>query len=150
MMTNFQRTREWLKACGKEVGNTSHLSVAIGCHLEEFVELLRTIRTDKDGYALLLKRTIEDLDWYAGRLKSGQSIAYIEPSKRVDALDALCDCEVTGNGVAYLAGFKKDEADQRVLLSNELKLVGGKPIIREGGKIGKPEGWKPPYLDDLV
>ena len=149
MMTNFQRTREWLKAYGKThcVGD---LSVAIGVHLEEISEFLRTISTDKDGYAKMLSQVIENLEWFAGRLKSGQSIAYIEPSKRVDALDALCDCEVAGNGVAFLAGFDKDEADQRVLSSNEKKLVDGKPIIEPGGKIGKPAGWIPPKLDDLV
>lgn len=150
MTTNFQRTADWLRACGKEPGNQAHLSTQIGCHIEEIVEFLRTLRTDKDGYARLLTRTTEDLEWYAGRLKSGESIAFIEPRKRAEALDALCDCEVTGNGVAYLAQMNKPEADQRVLQANDLKLVGGKPVIRPGGKIGKPEGWKPAFMGDLV
>jgi hypothetical protein len=58
--------------------------------------------------------------------------------------------EVTGNGVAYLAGFDKDGADQAVLASNEAKLVDGKPVILEGGKIGKPAGWTPPDLTPFV
>ena len=58
--------------------------------------------------------------------------------------------EVTGNGVAYLAGFDKRGADQAVLASNDAKLVDGKPVIMPGGKIGKPEGWKAPDLSGFV
>jgi predicted HAD superfamily Cof-like phosphohydrolase len=68
----------------------------------------------------------------------------------VHALDALCDREVTGNGVAFLLGFNKPAADEAVLRSNEAKLVNGEPVILEGGKIGKPEGWQPPDLKPFV
>ena len=54
------------------------------------------------------------------------------------------------NGIAFLAGFDKDGADQAVLASNDAKLVDGKPVLLEGGKIGKPEGWKPPDLSAYV
>jgi hypothetical protein len=37
-----------------------------------------------------------------------------------------------------------------VLASNEAKLVDGKPVILEGGKIGKPENWKAPDLRGFV
>jgi hypothetical protein len=69
---------------------------------------------------------------------------------RIDALDALCDTEVTGNGLAYMMGFDKPTADALVLDSNDAKLVDGKPVILEGGKIGKPEGWKAPDLRGCV
>jgi len=36
------------------------------------------------------------------------------------------------------------------LQSNDNKLVNGKPVILEGGKIGKPRGWKPPDLSPYV
>jgi hypothetical protein len=75
---------------------------------------------------------------------------YIPTHLRDDALDALCDTDVTGNGVAYMAGFDKPGADVVVLASNDAKLVDGKPVILEGGKIGKPEGWKPPNLREFV
>jgi hypothetical protein len=148
-MTNYQRTANWLEACGKEPSE-ANLSVQIGCHLEEFVELLLTIRTDKDGYARLLERCIGDLGWFATKLKRGESMAHIPHRLRVDALDALCDCEVTGNGIAYLAGFSKDAADLEVLRSNESKLVDGKAVILEGGKIGKPPSYSPPDLKSFV
>jgi predicted HAD superfamily Cof-like phosphohydrolase len=148
-MNNYQRTAAWLHACGKQP-STESLSVQIGCHLEEICEFIDAIRTEKEGYAKLLDRTSDDLKWFASKVKRGELIAYIPFHKRVEALDALCDCEVTGNGVAYLAGFDKEEADKAVLESNEAKLVDGKPVILEGGKIGKPEGWKPPDLSRFV
>jgi hypothetical protein len=62
----------------------------------------------------------------------------------------LCDVEVTLNGVAYLAGFDKDGADQEVLASNESKLENGKAVILEGGKIGKGKSYKAPDLRGFV
>lgn len=77
-------------------------------------------------------------------------MARINSSDRIEALDALCDSEVTGNGVAYLAGFDKQGADMAVLASNDAKLIDGKPVILPGGKIGKPDGWKAPDLSGFV
>lgn len=148
-MTNFKRTAEWLKACGK-TPNPEDLSVQIGCDIEEYCEFLKTLRTDSEGYAKLLERTRIDLEWFAGKLKQRDQFVYIPTHLRVDALDARCDIQVTGDGVSYLAGFDKDAADQAVLASNDAKLVGGKPVILTGGKIGKPEGWKPPNLREFV
>jgi predicted HAD superfamily Cof-like phosphohydrolase len=148
-MSNYQRTANWLNACGKTPNDTG-LSVQIGCHIEEFCEFLKVLRSDSEGYAKLLDRTRLDLEWYASKLKRQEQFVYIPVHMRTDALDALCDTEVTGNGVAYMAHFDKEAADELVLTSNEAKLVDGKPVILEGGKIGKPEGWKAPDLRHLV
>lgn len=148
-MTNFKRTADWLKACGKEP-NPENLSVQIGCFLEEACELLACLRTDSEGYAKLMDRTRLDLEWFASKLKRREQFVYIPTHMRTDALDALCDTEVTANGVAYLAGFDKPGADVAVLASNDAKLVDGKPVILDGGKIGKPPGWKAPELRGFV
>jgi len=148
-MTNYQRTADWLKACGKEP-SPENLSLQIGCHIEEFCELLSVLRIESEGYAKLIERTRTDLEWFASKLKRREQQVYIPIHLRADALDALCDAEVTGNGVAYLAGFAKPMADLAVLASNDAKLVDGKPVILEGGKIGKPEGWKPPELRGFI
>lgn len=144
-MTNFQRTAAWLKACGKEP-SPENMSVQIGCDIEEYCEFLRTLRIESDGYAKLIERTVTDLEWFAVKLKRREQLVYIPHHLREAALDALCDREVTGNGVAYLGRFNKDGADQAVLDSNDAKLVDGKPVILDGGKIGKPDGWKAPDL----
>lgn len=146
---NYQRTADWLSACGKQPG-PENLSVQLGCHIEEFCELLRCLRTASEGYAKLLERTCDDLEWYASKLKRGEQIAYVPTHLRAAALDALCDSEVTGNGVAYMAGFKKPPADEAVLAANWAKLVNGEPVILPGGKVGKPEGWQPPNLSEFV
>lgn len=108
------------------------------------------MRIDSEGYAKLIQRTVADLEWFAVKLKKREQEVYIPIHLRTDALDALCDREVTGNGVAYFAGFNKPAADVAVMDSNDAKLVDGKPVILEGGKIGKPEGWKPPELRSFV
>ena len=148
--SNYNRTANWLQACGKEPGNTSHTSVQVGCHLEEIAEFLETIRTDSEGGELVRTRTIVDLKWLAGKIKGGDYTAHIPTHLRVAALDALCDSEVTGNGIAYLSKFDKQEADKRVMDSNDSKLEGGKPVLLPGGKIGKGMNYRAPDLKDLV
>lgn len=150
--SNFQRTATWLRNCGKESNklNTEAISVQIGCHIEEVCELLDNLSVSKEGYARLLQRCVIDLNALALKLKTGGVIAYIPEHLREDCLDALCDAEVTGNGIAYLAKMDKEAADDAVLTSNEAKLVNGKPVILQGGKIGKPEGWQPPNLKPYV
>jgi predicted HAD superfamily Cof-like phosphohydrolase len=147
--SNFERTAAWLQDCGKVPGPAT-LSVQIGCHIEEFVEFLMCIDFDSAKDLENLESCVADMLHVAAGLKKGLVMASINPSDRIEALDALCDSEVTGNGVAYLAGFDKGGADQAVLASNDAKLVDGKPVILPGGKIGKPEGWKAPDLSGFV
>ena len=100
------------------------------------------------GHAL--ERLVIDLESLATELKRGQLVAHVPTHLRADALDALCDREVTGNGVAYMLGMDKPGADAAVLASNDAKLVDGKPVILPGGKIGKPAGWQAPNLKPFV
>ena len=148
-LTNFPRTAQWLHACGK-TPSVQHLSTQIGCHFEEFVELLNCIELDSGDDRGSLSVLADELAYIAKGIKSGQVLATIPGELREQALDAFCDGEVTGNGVCYLAGFRKDEADQAVLQANDNKLVDGRPVILPGGKIGKPAGWKPADLSEFV
>lgn len=149
MITNYARTAWWLAACGKHP-SMENASVQIGCHIEEFCEFLRCLRTDSDGYAKLIERTCDDLEWFATKLKRAEQLVHIPLHLRAQALDALCDTEVTGNGVAYLLEMDKRSADLAVLDSNDDKLEDGKPVILPGGKIGKRQGWKAPDLSNFV
>lgn len=140
-ISNFRRTANWLKTCGKKPSPAT-LSVALGVHLEEISELFDAIDI-KRGTAFeacsaqLILLTLY-LSSVADALKSGAAIATINDPEA--ALDALCDAEVTGNGVAYLAGWRKEGADDAVLASNESKLdANGKAVILPGGKIGKSD-----------
>ena len=149
-MTSFQRTASWLKACGKEP-SPENLSVQIGCHIEEFVEFLQCVQLPVWTQANSASQLARDLlTAMATSIKTGRAQASIGREYREKALDALCDMEVTGNGVAYLAGFDKEKADQEVLAANDRKLVDGRPVIREGGQIGKPMGWVAADLRDCI
>ena len=149
-MTNFQRNAKWLAACGKQPGDADALSVQIGCHIEELAEFLSEIAVACSACELTLRNAISDMKTVSSAIKSGETNAYIPVESRENALKELCDCEVTGNGVAFLAGFKKDEADDLVISSNEDKLVDGKPVILPGGKIGKRPGWQKPSLASCI
>ena len=148
VMTNYERTAQWLHACGKIPGHEGHLSVQIGVHFEECAELLDALNVVEHEGAQHLYVAANYLRKLSEKLKAGEWLATI--NDRVGCLDALCDTQVTGDGIAYLAQMKKVEADRRVLASNESKLVDGKPVILEGGKIGKGPNYAPPVLDDLV
>lgn len=147
--SNFQRTAMWLQSCGKEPSPNA-MSVQIGCDIEEQAEFLACLSLDSTQDQEALNQVIADLNQLGSLLKKGLILARINDADREDALDALCDREVTGNGVAYLAGFDKEAADNAVLDSNDAKLVDGKPVLLPGGKIGKPPGWRAPSLARFV
>ena len=72
------------------------------------------------------------------------------PRARVDALKELADLVYVCFQFAAAAGWELDEALDRVHQSNMSKLVDGKPLKREDGKVLKGPNYKPPYLDDLT
>lgn len=147
---NFRAVAAWLTACGKTPGDPAQLSVQVGVHVEEFAEFLRTIYIESNTgiTSTAMQELAAHLEGCASVLKSGQAAAKI--FDREAALDALCDSEVTGNGVAFLAGFEKIEADCRVADSNFSKFnTDGTPVILDGGKIGKGPSYKAPDLTGL-
>lgn len=146
--SNFRRTADWLAACGKEPSPEA-LSLQIACHLEEMAEFIETIRCTNENIEDWLYRAVRSLEEASNYVKSQPSVK-LKINRDENALDALCDMEVTGNGVAYLAGWNKEGADQAVLASNKAKLLEGKPVILPSGKIGKPEGWQPPDLSKFT
>lgn len=149
MKSNFQQTADWLKACGK-VPSEKNLGTQVGCHFEELCEQLDEliiVGSAADNESLVMVST--RLKGLAHRLKQGATSVRI--NNREDFLDALCDGEVTGNGVAYMAEMNKEEADRRVIFSNNLKLnEDGTAVILPGGKIGKSSRFVKPYLADCV
>ena len=156
--SNYHRTATWLLLCGKDPNQDENLSVQIGCDVEETLEFLDTLEFGfhsdmrEETHELMkdVTRGLSALHTLSQMIKAGVIGARIQPDKRQAALDALCDREITGNGLAFFAGFDKEKADQKVIDSNYAKLVDGKPVILEGGKIGKPRGWVAPDLRDCV
>ena len=146
-MTNYQRTAAWLKAAGKQPHNAEHLSVQLGCHLEEMAEQLECINIGDDA----LDDAIDIIKSVANNIKSGRILANIPQHLRTDFLKELCDGKVTADGVAYQLGADMDEADKRVIDANWSKFdKDGKPVLLPGGKLGKSELYKKADLKGLV
>ena len=72
------------------------------------------------------------------------------PRAREAALKELADLCFVCFQYAAAAGWELDEALDRVNTSNLSKLVDGKPLKREDGKVKKGPNYVPPYLTDLV
>lgn len=150
MKTNFQKVSEWLVKCGRKVNNKQHLSLQIGVDIEETTELLECFRITNYQEEQKLLLAIELLTDISNNIKDGTTTAYIPNKKRVAALDAICDREFTGNGIAYVSNFKKDSADDEVVRANNSKLENGKPVIMPGGKIGRGSKYISPGLTGFV
>jgi NTP pyrophosphatase (non-canonical NTP hydrolase) len=69
---------------------------------------------------------------------------------REEALKELTDVVVVCFQMAEAFGWDLDVAYNRVMLSNMSKLVDGKPVKREDGKVLKGPNYQPPVLIDLV
>ena len=79
------------------------------------------------------------------------AIGFIQNDRaREQALKELADLVYTAFQYAAAAGWELDEALDRVHKSNLSKLVDGKPLKREDGKVLKGPNYEPPYLTDLI
>ena len=67
-----------------------------------------------------------------------------------ECLTELADLEYVCFQYAAASGWELDEALDRVHKSNLSKLVDGKPLKNEVGKVLKGPNYEPPYLEDLV
>ena len=88
---------------------------------------------------LRIKLLSEEVEEYAEAARTGDL---------VEVLDALADIAYILAGTIINHGMQEiyDDAFTEVHRSNMAKLVDGKVIRREDGKVMKPEGWQPPQL----
>ena len=88
---------------------------------------------------LRIKLLSEEVEEYAEAARTGDL---------VEVLDALADIAYILAGTIINHGMQEiyDDAFNEVHKSNMAKLVDGKVIRREDGKVMKPEGWQPPQL----
>ena len=68
----------------------------------------------------------------------------------VEIADALADLIYIACGTAVSYGIPLDKVFAEVHRSNMAKLVDGKPLYREDGKVMKPEGWTPPDIKSIL
>lgn len=119
------------------------LDIQLGCHVEEFVEMLACVKFEGGWNNLRYELTL-----LADRLKNGQEKAIIHDRKEM--LDSLADQVVTAIGVGHCAGMKTSDAVDAVSRSNWSKFNDeGFPVFNEHGKIAKGPNYKRPVLDNL-
>lgn len=115
-----------------------------GVHFEEVAEMLDEIDSISHTAEYLLHDAKVALKALAKYLKENDEVITVEPEKRANFLDALCDQIVTATGVGQHCGFPMIEAMDEVNGSNWSKFVDGKAIVDANGKIMKgPDHWKP-------
>jgi len=92
---------------------------------------------------LRVKLLREEVEEYAQALADGDL---------VEVLDALADIGyiLAGSVINHGLHHLYDEAFAEVHRSNMAKLVDGKVLRREDGKVMKPEGWTPPELGAIL
>lgn len=97
----------------------------------------------KELIELRIKLLTEEVQEYAEAARSGDL---------VEVLDALADIGYILAGTIINHGMQDiyDDAFNEVHRSNMSKLVDGKVIRREDGKVLKPEGWQPPQLAQFL
>jgi predicted HAD superfamily Cof-like phosphohydrolase len=92
---------------------------------------------------LRIKLLREEVEEYAEAARTGDL---------VEVLDALADIGYILAGTILNHGMQNiyDDAFNEVHRSNMAKLVDGKVLRREDGKVMKPQGWTPPQLAQFV
>ncbi len=92
---------------------------------------------------LRIKLLREEVEEYAEAARAGDI---------VEVIDALADIGYILAGTILNHGMQNiyDDAFDEVHRSNMAKLVDGKVLRREDGKVMKPQGWTPPQLAQFV
>ena len=136
---------DWFKAAKPEPTKKDAL-IQQGCHLEEVVEHLASMEVEIEG--------LEELSYDLKANTKNQSDDSIEDVMKtinnLDLLDAICDQIVTAVGVGYMMGFDVEGALKEVIRSNNSKMVDGKFIFDENGKIAKPDTFSEPNLKPFL
>ena len=126
--------------------NDHDFDVQLGCHFEEVLEMLDTIKLSKNSH--YLETTKHAIATLSLALKRGETSARIEDRK--EFLDAVCDQIVTGIGAAYCAKMFPVTALEKVDKSNWSKFDEDGRAIRNGsGKIIKGPNYEKPDLEGL-
>ena len=135
----------WFKAAKPKPTKKDAL-IQQGCHLEEVVEHLASMEVEIEG--------LEELSYDLKANTKNQSDDSIEDVMKtinnLDLLDAICDQIVTAVGVGYMMGFDVEGALKEVIRSNNSKMVDGKFIFDENGKIAKPDTFSEPNLKPFL
>lgn len=135
---------DWFKAAKPEPTHDDVIA-QVACHLEEVDEFIDSMDIHP------FTEHLEEVRRNCKKIRDkGHSDKSIENSDHLEMLDALADQIVTATGVAYMMGFDVEGALKEVIRSNNSKMVDGKFIFDENGKIAKPESFSEPNLKPFL
>lgn len=111
-------------------------------HMEQAPDNLNIWEDDEDHRQLALALIEEEVEELA---------AAVSVNDKVETADAIADILFTLFGLAAKSGqiAVVEECLGEVIESNWTKL-GGERVVLPSGKIGKPEGYKPPKIAPIV
>ena len=148
----------WLGTTSRSNTRDANLMSLQGCQLHmnpivksllEFNEAFEIPKRDEPGVGsqelieLRIKLLEEEVQEYAEAARAGDL---------VEILDALADIGYILAGTIINHGMQDvfDASFDEVHRSNMAKLVDGRVLRREDGKVLKPEGWTPPNLGQFL
>lgn len=127
------------------------ISVQIGCHIEEFLEMLEALGHDKES------KVYQDLHELSMKYKTKEesviktlSEAIKHKKNKVEILDSLADQVVTSTGIAKFLKLNMMKAIKEVNDSNYSKFENGKAVFDQNGKIKKGKDYFKPNLEPFV
>lgn len=148
MTDTLNQTVKWFtEAIPQSTITKKKQSVQLGVHIEEFVEMLETIRVQ--GVDTQIAQAIDTLTVVADHLK--KTATHFVITDRKEFLDAMVDQIVTASGTGFLQGMDIVGGLAEVNSSNWSKFKDGKAIFDANGKIAKnPETYFKANLTNFV
>lgn len=148
MKDELQLTKEWFEQAIPEP-TPEHKRVQIGCHFEEFAEMLLSIGYEKTEEFDAING---EADWWKGKLNSftDKQDDLVLHCDRQALLDSLADQIVTAVGIGHMMGLDVLGALSEVNRSNFSKFENGNAVFDENGKIRKGENYTPPDLAKFI
>lgn len=140
---NIKEILKWFKKAVPEP-TIENACTQVGCHFEEFSEMLVAIGFYTDSCS------VTEVNLIADHFKVGKVSSFSEDINKIELLDSLCDQIVTAVGVAHMLGMDIDGALDEVNRSNWSKFENGSPVFDENGKIKKGASYFKPDLTRFV
>jgi hypothetical protein len=138
-LDSVQEITNWFKLA-KPKPTHKDTCTQMGVHFEEVAEMADSIRAHNSA---------EIINEMGNLLKSAlpqSAESYLNNANHLELLDSLCDQIVTAVGVGYMMDFDMLGALCEVIRSNNSKMVDGKFIFDDNGKIMKPDTYSEPDL----
>lgn len=149
MSDTLEETVRWFDVA-RPTSAPHTFSVQFGVHCEEFAETLQAITPLDPALRAAVRDAQAKLDELATMLKTRQHEIVLDDIVRIELLDGLCDTTVTAAGCAQALEMDFVGAMGEVNASNFSKFEDGKPVLKDGGKIGKGKNYVRPNLRPYI